>query len=193
MLGGVATLCPECSNQWTLSPAVAASWACPRCGGARDEDAMNKVCDCTHLYSQHHTTQNVPPSLAAFGITLDEIDKLDSILATKPEPAPRIGKCQACHCKCFGLRPAHLDATQFLERVKLQANRSVRGRDIIITTLDDTVVSFTRGSKAVRIRITANDLIVLEELSRPRYQRKFKMGRSTVAMCVIAVMKALEC
>ncbi len=193
MLGGVLTLCPDCSNQWTLSPAVSASWFCPKCGGATDDNASNMACNCTHLYSQHHTAQNVPPSRAAFAITLNEIDKLDSILATKPEPAPRIGKCEVCDCTRFRLRPPHLDATQFLERVKLQANRSARSRNIIVTTLDDSVVLLTLGSHVVKIRLKSNNLIVLEELNSSAAQREFKMGRSTVGKCVLAVLKALRC
>ena len=59
VLGGVATVCPECSYQWTISPAVSISWPCPKCGGSRCAQTESNLCVCGHVYGEHNTFAKV--------------------------------------------------------------------------------------------------------------------------------------
>lgn len=192
MFGGVLTVCPACSNQWTLSPAVSVSWFCPKCGGARDTEASSAPCQCGHPYSEHHTSQQVPPSRAAFGISLNETDKLDEILAAEPV-VQQIGECHRCACRCFHLNPPHLSPKLFLQHVGRQANRSVRSRNVVVTDLDGSTLSLTRGSRSICLRIESDERVVLDPSTRAQRKQAFTMGRATVGQCVIAIMRALGC
>lgn len=192
MFGGVLTVCPACSNQWTLSPGVSVSWACPRCGGARDTEAGSAPCLCGHPYSEHHTSQQVPPSRSAFSITINETDKLDEILAAEPA-MQQIGECRLCACSCFKLDPSRLSAALFLQRVGRQANRSARSRDVVVTEPDSSTLSLTRGSRSICLRIESDERVVLDASGRARRKQVFAMGHATVGQCVMAIMKALGC
>ncbi len=110
VLGGVATICPECSYEWTISPAVSISWPCPKCGGSRCVQTDGNPCVCGHVYGEHHTFEKVPPSRTAFGVRITELDMLADLLATEPAPPPKLGDCTACNCERFELKPPTLSA-----------------------------------------------------------------------------------
>ena len=192
VLGGVSTVCPECSNQWTLSPAVARSWYCPKCGGARDGEASAKLCQCGHTYGEHHTTEVTKPSRAAFGISLEEMNQLDRILTIEPGPAPLLRGCALCDCSRFRLDPPHLSPKEFVQIVKRHLNRGVHELTMVVTEIDDSTVSFARGSRTIRLRSESGGLVVLEPLDNGGPTRTFVMGRATVGECSIAITEALR-
>jgi len=193
MIGGLATICPECSYRWTLSPMVSISWYCPECGSGRSGEACLNLCVCGHVYERHHTKQNVKPSRAAFGISVNEFDKLDGVLATKPEPAPKIGRCTACPCKCFKLDPPRLSTTKFLHKVFVAADQGARGRETKVTKIADGIICLSKGTRSIRLSIHSDDSILMEALDveQPKL-RIVRMGRDTIGKTVIAIHKILR-
>jgi hypothetical protein len=192
MFGGAAIVCPECSNQWTLSPAVSRSWYCPKCGGARSAEAAAYFCRCGHPYGDHHTAQDVKASRGAFGLSLAELGQLDAILVTEPEPDPQIGKCRRCDCQLFRLEPPHFSAAEFLALVWRQANNGSGGRNIERSKNNDATLTFSEGSRWVRLRATSEEVVTLLTPGGRRVKGTFTMGHSTVGECVIAVISALR-
>jgi hypothetical protein len=101
-------LCPNCSYCWTVVPAVSRSWACPSCGGHRDEAAVGYECSCTHTYGHHKTAYAVENSLEAF--VLPGLAATDEVIDRLPHKArpPEIsfGTCRQCSCKQYRRREA---------------------------------------------------------------------------------------
>ena len=194
MLGGVSVVCSECSNQWTVSPAVSRSWFCPECGGTRDVDASAKFCQCGHVYGKHRTAEGMNPSRAAFGISVDELDQLERILNTEPEPEPFLGGCALCDCSCFRLVPPHLSPKEFLRTVKLHLDRGMNQGKMVATVLDDSTLLFARGSRTIRLRIRSgtDGVVDFEALETGEPTRTFVMGRATVGECCIAIAQTLN-
>jgi hypothetical protein len=193
MFGGVATICPECCYQWTLSPVVSISWFCPKCGGARDNDTFRNLCVCGHAYAQHHTMQEVKPSRAAFGMSIAELDKVDEILATEPEPPPEIGECNVCICRRFDLDPPKLPAKCFLNEVDRTARRGAAGRETKVTKVAEGTLDFSKGARSVRLSLQPDDSILMEEFDGERpTPRVLSMGRDTVGMTAIAIHESLR-
>jgi hypothetical protein len=193
MFGGIATLCPECSHQWTLSPVVSISWPCPRCGGSRCTQADQNVCKCSHTYAQHNTTARLKPSRAAFGIHIGELDKLDELLATEPEPPPKLGDCTACSCECFELDPPLLSATQFLRALDCASPRGSGGRQVKAVQMADGTLCISNSERSVSLRAESEDRVVVE--ARPASDavpRILTMGQDSVGHTVIAIRRALR-
>ncbi len=191
VLGGVSTVCPECSNQWTLSPAVARSWFCPKCGGGRGVASSAKLCQCEHVYGKHHTAEVTKPSRTAFGISLNEMDQLYQTLTIEPELTPLLHGCALCDCSRFRLDPPHLSPKEFMQIVKRHLNRGVHELRIVVTEIDDSTVSFARGSRTIRLRSGLDGVVVLEPLNSGEATRAFVMGRATVGECCTAIVEAL--
>lgn len=101
MLGGVATICGVCSYRWIVSPAVARSYRCPKCGGAWGHHVAKHACTCGHRYDEHHFKASLPASRGAFGITANEVDELPRILAAVQTIPHKIGRCRTCPCERF--------------------------------------------------------------------------------------------
>lgn len=192
MFGGLATICPECSSQWTLSPAVSISWFCPRCGGASDEKTVRNPCQCGHIYGEHDVRREVKPSRAAFGISAAELNKVEEILAIKPEPPPRLGHCKACNCRHYELEPPLISAAQFLDAVDAAARHGARGRGMNVTKMDDGALRFANGKRSVSLHIETGDSIVMDFGTDNPSAREFVMGRDTVGGTIIAIHDVLE-
>ena len=183
-LGGVAVICPECSNQWTLSIAVAISWFCPRCGGARTGGTFQHFCACGHRYNQHETHQKVKPSRNAFGI--HNIGRLARILGSDPKAAPKLGRCSACNCDRYQLDPPPLTPNEFLNEIQNAAQRGAGGRDIAVSAVGDGALEFRSARSSVRLRVQPGGTI------RIGRSRVLKMASDGVGATVIAIREALR-
>jgi hypothetical protein len=172
---------------------VSVSWFCPECGGSCNDATFKNLCVCGHVYEHHHTTQDVKPSRGAFGMSLDEMDKLDEVLATKPEPMPKIGYCTACTCPRFKLDPPLLPAKVFLHEVDIAAQRGFRGRETKVTKEADETRCFIKGERSVRLCIQSEDSLLMEALDVDKPKPKIiRMGRDTIGKTVIAIHTILR-
>jgi hypothetical protein len=193
MLGGIATICPECSYRWTISPAVAISWPCPKCGGSRYSQAFTNLCACGHTYGEHKTFARTIPSCAAFGLSLDELHEAAELLAAEPQPAPPIGDCTLCSCQLFELKPPRLAPTEFLCAVHFASTRGAGGREVQATAMPDGTLQLCRGQRSVSLRAESAERVVVE--ARPASDavpQTFTMGHDSVGAAVIAVRQALH-
>lgn len=96
-----ATICPKCSNQWTLNEASPRSWSCPECHTLLTSPAQDTWCTCGHAYRTHETRRSVENSLSAMTLRGDvvtsEIIKALSLAPALPDPP--IGCCSQCVCR----------------------------------------------------------------------------------------------
>lgn len=96
-----ATMCPKCSNHWTLNEASPRSWSCPECHTLLTGSAQDAWCTCGHAYRKHETRRSVDNSLSAMTLRGDAAMsvaiKRMSLAAASPDPP--IGCCSKCVCR----------------------------------------------------------------------------------------------
>ncbi len=207
MIGGRATICPECSYHWTIVPAVPVSWSCPRCGGSITEKTEHRFCKCGHEYSQHRFAQEVRPSRAGFWIrgdqARDNVDLIVAALRAEPEPTPDVGKCTKCACQGYELRPFEMLSSIFMHEVHIASKRGSGGRgpdgrrEIPVRQIDERTYVFTSGRRNVVLRNEDTDLIALYRgKSMPGSGKKplktFRIGQATIGKVVIAIRAVLS-
>ena len=192
MIGGVSTICGECSYRWILSPTVARSWFCPRCGGPSGPNAAEYICLCGHLCGVHRVRRVIPPSRVAFGMAVGETERLSEIIATEPEPTPEIGTCTVCDCVDYRLLPPILSSIDCLEQVARIANRGSNGREIKVDRIDTSTVRFIGQSGSVVVARAAADSITLQPADPGVSIAIFKMGACSVSDIVVAIIASIK-
>ena len=110
------------------------------------------VCVCGHVYGEHHTFAKVPPSRAAFGVRISELDMLADLLAIEPAPPPKLGDCTACGCERFELKPPVLSAAEFLRAIYLASTRGAGGREVQARELPDGSLHISKGDRSVSLQ-----------------------------------------
>lgn len=126
-------------------------------------------------------------------MSIKELDKLDAILATKPEPRPTIGECDISECRTFDLKPTQLPAKRFLNEVDRAVRRGAAGREMKIPQVADGAFDFSKSGRSVRVSVQPDDSILMEELDgESPTPRILSVGRDTAGTAVIAIHDSLR-